>query len=509
MGIGKLVVAIDVGTTHSKAALFTAEGGTLVRIAKCHTDTVKQNGIDVYAPEKLWQAIFELVREVVGEDGGSVVGIGITSMAESGLLVDRVTGKPLSPFIPWFSPISQPQADRISAEADPYERFCASGLKPSAKYGLPKLLWLAEHMPETIDSARGGRGVWLSASDYIAFRLTGAATTDYTLAARTYAYRIDRKQWDTDFIRHFGLEPEMFPEVLPSGQQVGAVLPAITSELELPNGIPVVIGGHDHVCSALAAGAVEPGTVMDSMGTAETLVGMLPNRTLTRADYDSGFSFGLHIVPNALFWMGSITFSGGSVEWLRGQLGDEPLSYEAILELLAALKPAPTGILFYPYLSGSGAPKRDAAAKAAFIGLTAAHTRADLLKAVLEGTGYEMEFMLEAAANLTGSKSKELTVVGGGTRNKHWLAVKADISDVLLTVPEQHETALLGAAMLAAAAGGVYTSANEARRHMVNAGQSVTYKPSAERHAAYRRIYERGYVPLQEPLRAYYKASRN
>jgi xylulokinase len=163
--------------------------------------------------------------------------------------------------------------------------------------------------------------------------------------------------------------------------------------LGLEPGVPVVIAGHDHISAAFAVGAVRPGLILNSMGTAETLVGTLEERALTKQDYASGLSFGLHAVPGALFWMGGASASGGSVEWLRGLLGDErePLTYKQVLSLLEQAASDPTGILYYPYLSGSGAPWTDAAEKASFIGLRARHGKPELLKAVLEGTAYEME----------------------------------------------------------------------------------------------------------------------
>src|SRR5690606_38619812 len=118
-----------------------------------------------------------------------------------------------------------------------------------------------------------------------------------------------------------------------------------------------------------------------SMGTAETLVGTLPERPLERADYEAGLSFGLHVAPQRLFWMGGNSASGGSLEWLRHLLADESLSYEEILSLLARTPEEPTGILYYPYLSGSGAPLPMHAARAAFVGLTGEHNKPEWLRA--------------------------------------------------------------------------------------------------------------------------------
>lgn len=496
------LLGIDIGTTHSKVGLFDTRGRTLASVSRATTSHQHEDGYSFYNPEEIWEMIGSAIKEVMSNmvsniPAQRVAAIGITSMAESGLLVDRVTGTPRSPFMPWFDTCSTPQADFISAESDALERFSHSGLHNSFKLGLAKLLWIRERDPQALHQT-----VWLSASSYIAYRLTGNMAFDYSLAARTYAFSIVEKKWDQHWLRHFGLETDLFPDALPGGTVMGRVRSEL-SELGLAADTPVAIAGHDHVSSALAVGAITPELVYDSMGTAETLVGTLSERTLGEHEFNSGLSYGCHIAKDRFFWMGGSSSSGGSIEWLREQLGDPVLSYEEILALLETVKPGPTGMLYYPYLTGSGAPQPDPQAKASLIGFTKEHGKAELIKAVLEGTAYQLESIRRGAEQIAGRAIETMLVVGGGTRNKHWLQIKADVSNCSLELPPIAEASLLGAALAAGVGSGVYSSVEEATASVIRE-KPEWITPNESRHAIYRRLYEEGYLQLQAPLRAFF-----
>jgi len=491
-----VLLGIDIGTTNMKAGVFALDGNQVAVASRPTPVHTHAEGFACYDPEEIWQTVLSAMEEVLEQAGRpTVASIGITSMAEAGLLVDRTSGAPRSLFLPWYETCSAPQAERIKQEADLYERFTLSGLHLSFKHGLPKLLWLKERDASSFDNA-----VWLSASGYIAYRLTGQFAFDYSLAARTYAFRIDTKEWDDAWIRHFGIDPAIFPEATPAGTTAGTVQAGVGS---LQPGTPVGISGHDHVCAALSVGAIQPGVVYDSMGTAETLVGTFRERPLGRREYESGLSYGCHVAPGHYFWMGGNSASGGSVEWWRSQLGDEPVRYEELLRWLDEGDAQPSGILYYPYLSGSGAPIPDARARAALIGFTKQHSRRDLIQAVLEGTAYQLEAIRREAEEIGGTPIRQLIVVGGGTRNPHWLRVKADIVNCELHVPPVEEATMLGAALTAAAGAGVYSSIEEAGAAIAGA-QSKQIQPDRERHEQYRRLYEEGYAALQPALRQFY-----
>ncbi|WP_442604381.1 FGGY-family carbohydrate kinase [Paenibacillus sp. KN14-4R] len=499
-------MGIDVGTTNIKAGLFM-DNGTVIRIASRPTPTEQTDqGHYYYNPEKLWLTVAAVIQEAAeAAKPSEIAGIGVTSMAEAGLVLDARSGKPRSSIIPWFDTRTKVQAEWIGRESDPLERFTKTGLRASYKQGLAKLLWLREHEQVDFTNAK-----WLSMSDYITYRLTGNMATDYTLAARTFAFRIDTKCWDEDWIRHFGLEPELFPEVVPAGTSIGTVLTSMAEQLGLSPSTTVAIGGHDHVCAALSVGAIQPDIVFDSMGTAETLIGVLPDRPLGKAEFDSGLSFGCHVAGGKRnFWMGGINASGGSVEWIRSKLGDEELTYEQMAQLLARTKSGPTGILYYPYLSGSGAPQSDPSAKAALIGLAKQHEKGDLIKAVLEGIAYEMESIRRVAEVVSAKRINRIIAVGGGTRNLHLMQAKADVSGCAMVISNVSEAGLLGAAMIGGMGAGIFASADEAVQHIESEHARIAHPrimvTSPDRHQGYQQIYLNGYVMLQQPLRQFYR----
>jgi sugar (pentulose or hexulose) kinase len=201
--------------------------------------------------------------------------------------------------------------------------------------------------------------------------------------------------------------------------------------------------------------------------------------------------------------LGGLSTSGGSIEWLRGLLGEPPLTYAEIDALLSTLDRMPGSILYFPYLAGSGSPHTNTAVRAAFIGLSSAHTRADLLKAVLEGTALEIEVSRRAAEEATGLPIQLIIAAGGGTRNRRWIQIKADVSGCRYLVPSMPETTLLGAALLAGVGAGVFASEEQALA-MTSQSRGKTFRPDEQINHAYRRIFEHGFLALQEPLRKYF-----
>lgn len=491
-----LMIGIDIGTTNSKVGVMDAKGSMVALASRPTVSYVHEEGFSYYDPEQMWQSVAGMIQEVTaGVDANHIQSIGITSMAESGLIVNRHTGQPQSPFMPWFDTCTQEQAARIAGESDPVERFSKTGLNLSFKLGLAKILWIRDRNPQDLQD-----GVWLTVSGYIAYRLSGRMACDYTLAARTYAFDMEKKDWDEPWIRHFGLESSVFPEVVPSGMALGRIREDIQA-LGLPQHTVVAIAGHDHVSAALAVGALEPGDVYNSMGTAETLVGIIPERRLSVEEYNSGLSYGFHAVPGRYFWMGGNSSSGGSVEWIRGIIGSDQLDYATMKAELNACDSGPTGILYYPYLTGCGAPTPDAELRAAFIGLSKSHQRKHILKAIFEGTAYQMESIRRSAESVTKQQIHNVRVIGGGARMEPWLQVKAAVSGVQLLLPSVTEATLLGAAMIAAIGAGVYESAAEAVQAVQETAEMRQVGFTAEEHQAYQQFYHQKFTPIQQQLK--------
>lgn len=496
------LVSVDVGTTSCKAGLFDGAGNAL-RLASRPTPTrVALDGAAFYDPRELRDTVCEALREAVeGVPPEQIAAVGVTSMAETGVLLDRMTGEPRTHVFPWFDTQAAPQAEFLAGQDDPVARFCKTGLHPGPKVSLAKLLWLLKRDPAALDGA-----VWLSAADFIVHSLTGAFVTDYSLAGRTFAFRIDQRRWDDDWIRSLGLPPGIFPPALSSGEPSGRVHAEGHQRSGLPVGVPVSVSGHDHICGALGIGAVTPRKVFDSMGTAEVLLGTSEPRPLTVEDFESGLSFGCHVVPGHTYWLGGLSVSGGSIEWLRTIFDAPQMSYQQLDDLLAQGDAAPIDILYYPYLLGSGSSSlnhRLSSSRAAFIGLESHHRQIDLLKAVLQGTAYEMERIRRTAEQLTGAPIERALAAGGGSRNKLWMQIKADVSDCVFEVAPVSEVTLLGAAMIAGIGVGLFADASEAVSAMVP-GNAEVFEPDDERHRRHLRLYEDGYLALQTPLNAFY-----
>lgn len=493
--MSQYLLSLDIGTTHCKAGLFDQHGRMERHISHPTPLQRADSGFAYYDPEDLWSLCVRLLSQIqAGVKPGSILAVGLTGMAETGLLIEPTTGNPRSPLIPWFEPAPTPQVERLKAAGDPFERFCRSGLRPSFKSGLAKILWLRDQDAVLLSGA-----VWLGAVDYIAYRLSGKMWTDHSLAGRSYAFRIDQRAWDEDWIRDLGLDPGLFPPVFASGQVAGWVTDRAGSLTGMKPGTPVSICGHDHVCASFGIGAIDPHLVFDSMGTAEALVGVYEARRLGEAEFKSGFAFGCHVLPDLTYWMGGLSASGGSIEWLRRLLGDSTLTYEELSSLAAKAGNGPSGIMYFPYLSGSGSPHSDIYVRAALIGLDAAHSRADLCKAVLEGTALEVDFILSHAGHCLGLEIKELLASGGGTRNPYWMLIRTDIMGIPIRVPQIEEAALLGAALLAGIGCSLYANAEEALASHRQPDE-VVYLPNPTNTRDYLPIRER-YLTWQKPLR--------
>jgi xylulokinase len=486
------ILVVDVGTTHCKAGLFAEDGASLRVATRATPRSRDRSGAAIIAPEALWEAVAAAIAEVLAERP-AVAAVGVAGMAETGLLLGRRDGRCRTPLLPWFDEAAAPSAARLAGQADPAERFAALGIYPSFKVSLAKILRAAEPDRTILDGA-----VWLGAPEYIAHRLSAAHGTDPSLAGRTYAFDLRARAWDGAWLRQLGLPPDLFPQVVPSGAPLGHTGRELAA-LGLAPGTPVAVCGHDHICAAVAAGATEPGRAFDSMGTAEALIGALEAAPEPRAAMASGLTFGLLPLGERWYWLGGLSSAGGSLDWLRGLLGDPPLSYAQLHALQEALDPAPGEILYLPYLAGSGAPLPNPAARGAFIGLAAAHTRADMLRAVLEGTAYQLEAIRRAAAGLTGRPPRSITVAGGGARNRRWLQIKADIYGAPLDILADDEATLLGAALVAGAGCGVYAHPAEALA-VAARRPSTRLAPDAGRHQIYAERFDRGFAPWQRQL---------
>ncbi len=470
------VISLDIGTTHCKVALVD-ESGTfhdLVRMDTKDCWIVDSLAVE-YNPDKLWDMVRQAIQKVSKNKELSISSIAISGMAEAGLFVQKSTGKSLCPIMPWFD--ERPKL-LASEQSDDLDRFCHTGLTRHHKYGCFKM---AYRLQEQRFATQGNDFIWLSVPDYLASKLTGLYVTDPTLAARTWLYDIFSGHWMGEYLQQLGMDESNLPLVMPSGEPMGRV----TAQVGLPSSTTVAISGHDHLCAASVSDLAMPGTLFDSMGTAETLMGGLSLRQLGQKEFGSGFIFGKQATGKDYYWMGSLAASGDSVAWAKEMLCDTDTSFDELFRLLSDVGRNPTGMVYLPYINGCNYPHTNQGARGAILGITRGHTKGEFLKAVLEGTAFEMEWIRCKASHVFSQSWETIHCSGGGTKNPPWMQIKADVSSCTVHAAVQSEATLLGCAYIA-------------QPEMTIRAEHAQYNADPAVHKQYQNIFHQVYLPMLE-----------
>ncbi|MEZ0537844.1 L-fuculokinase [Caldicellulosiruptoraceae bacterium PP1] len=491
------LLGIDVGSTNIKAGLFDINGNLLCVSSRFTPTHIDKDGFYYINPDKVTSIIIELLNDI-SQKGYNITSIGITSMAEAGLLFDVKNNRPATPIIPWYDKSCIEYVNNFISRYDTEKRFYETGVYPSFKYGIFKIQWLIDKYGLDVKNL-----IWLNVADLVALFFTNKAFTDYSLATRTYAFNIVKKQWDSNLLTELKIQ-NIFPEC----DWAGLITYKIKEDFNnygISKNAKVAIAGHDHLCASIAVGADDLKTVLDSIGTAETLVGIRENTPLNKNDRESGMSFGCHILKDKLYWMGGLSSSGGSIEWFRKKFLNG-VDYDKLIELLIN-EDKPTGILYFPYLNGSGAPKPNINTKAVFIGIDSETSESRLLKAIIEGTNYEIKWIYEMVEKYINSSIENIVAVGGGTKNKYWMQTKADILNKKVITFKVADITLLGAAIIGGISNNVYKDLKDAKQTVSNVIDEIYY-PNNEYINEYDRYFAE-YINLQNSLRSYYDRINN
>jgi xylulokinase len=489
------LLAIDVGTTNWKAALFS-ETGDLAGRCEVPAVTHRDSSGQFYDPGEMWAGIAKAVRGLP-EGGRSPAAVCVTSMAEAGVPIGS-DGNPVYPAITWFDPRSLPQAKELERRVGAKRLFEITGLDPNPIFSLPKIAWIRDNEPDVFSRIRH----WLSVADYINYRLCGEIVTDYSLASRTLAFDLSSRGWSGEILEALDVPDRLFAPVRKAGLRIGSVRSEASRETGIAEGTPVILGGHDHHCAFLAAGALLNDVVLDSSGTAESVMTLLPPGK-DRPKIFKGMRVGYFIDPDRFASMGGILASGASVDWAieniwrgpgTGKTENGLAEYEKVIAAAAEAAPGCGGLFFLPHLRGAGAPAWEPRSRGAFVGLRTTHTRSDLMRAVFEGLSFELRVLLDAVEYAFDIKTTGMNTVGGGAKNNFWQTIKADITGLTVNVPDVKDSTAQGAALVAGVGAGVYPDLVSASRRTFRLLQRSEPRPDlraffTERYSLYRKIY--------------------
>lgn len=489
-----LLLGIDLGTTRIKAALLDTNAGRVVRAAALPTPTHHPlPGLSEHDPEELWQTVAGCIREIV--EGQLVTALAISSMAEAGVLVDR-ENQPIAPAIAWYDRRSEPQAAWIEARLAMDSLYRITGQRVSPSFGVTKLLWQRENVPGARE--RGVR--WLPLPAYILWRLCGEQMVDYTIAARTLLFDQNTLRWSADLLAAFDLpEKNLLPHVTVGGTRVGTVTTEASRVTGLPQGAVCVLGGHDHLCAALASGANAPGAVVESTGSANALLMLLPHFLPDPALAPSGYASYAYLRPGLWALKGGLKSAGSAVEWLARMLSADSAPDYARLEAAAREGIGRrAGPLWLPHLIGSGTPQGDRFSRAALVGAAYEHNSGDLFRGMLESLACWLRHNLEEMSTITGQPVESVILTGGATRLSLLSQLKADLTGRPIRIPQIEEAASVGAALLAGLGAGIFGSMEEALASL--RFESTEIIPDPSRAAWYDQLYRTVYRPLYSTL---------
>ena len=489
-----LLIGADVGTTNIKVVAFD-RSGLAVESASSPTPTRYPGpGRAHYDPEELWDSFAAALRAVTGrlDEPGRVASVAVASMGESAVPLDP-RGDPTGDMISWFDGRARPQAERLGRVVGQDRLFGLTGLSLQPIFGLCKLLWLKENEPE----AYSRTATWLNVADYMAFRLCNVAATDYSLASRTLALDLHGLRWAEELMEEVGISPDLFAPLRGSGSPLGPVGSEAASATGLPEGVCVAVGGHDHVCGALAVGVTQTGTMLNSLGTAEAILLPLEGPLTDPRVGQQGYTQGVHVAGGYYVFGGQYT-SGASVEWLREVLGG--VDYATLISEAEEVPPGSLGAYFLPHLRLANPPYDDPAARGAFVGLSADVKRGGLFRAVLEGLAYDSRNSLEPLLSHTGlDRLQTIHAIGGGTQNRLLMRIKATVLDQEIIVSGVEEATSLGAAILGGVGAGVYADVPSALEELRSDENIVEPVPDEVPFydAAFQRVYGRIYPSLR------------
>lgn len=451
--MGDCVLALDQGTTSSRAIVFDAHAATVSVAQREFAQIYPNQALVEHDPEAIWQSTLAVAREaftVAESMGHRVVTIGITNQRETTLIWDRATGQPIHNAIVWQDRRTAAQCAELATAGHGALVGARTGLVLDPYFSASKIAWLLDHVADARQRAEAGELAFGTVDSFLLWRLTGGQRhlTDATNASRTCLFDIHRQQWDSDLLALFRVPAALLPEVRDCAAEFGLTDAALFGRV-LP--IRGMVG--DQQGALIGQACFSPGSIKSTYGTGCFVVmntgpqaAVSQHRLLTTVGYRMGGA-----VTYAL--EGSIFVAGAALQWLRDGLG--LIAHAEESEALARSVDDTGGVYLVPAFTGLGAPHWRADARAALSGLTRSSGRAHIVRAALEATAYQTADLLDAMAE-DGVGATSLKVDGGMVRNDWLLQFLADTLGVPVDRPRVMETTALGAAYLAGRQSGLY-----------------------------------------------------
>ena len=451
------ILALDQGTTSSRAILLDREGRIHGAAQQEYPQHFPQPGWVEHDPHDIWNSQLKVARDVLRASRvthAQVAAIGIANQRETTVVWDRKTGEPVANAIVWQDRRTAGECDRLRSEGMAERIGQRTGLELDAYFSASKLAWMLEHVPGVRARAERGELAFGTVDSWLVFKLCGRHVTDVSNASRTMLFNIHEMRWDQELLALFGIPESMLPEVVESAAEVGAA-----SSDWFGGPVPIAGIAGDQQAATFGQACHSPGMVKNTYGTGCFMLmhaGQRPavshNRLLSTVGWSVGGTTDYLIE-------GSVFMGGATVQWLRDGLGIIRESHE--VEALAASVPDNGGVFMVPAFAGLGAPHWDPYARGTLVGMTRGTNRGHIARAAVEAIAYQSAELLAAMCKDASVPVAEVRADGGAARNDLLMQFQADLLGVPVVRPQVTETTALGAAYLAGLAVGFWESQQE------------------------------------------------
>ncbi len=473
------LAGIDIGTTGAKATVFDAKGRIIARAYREYPLTLPKPGwVELDAERVIRDAHDALAEAAAHTRRDPVTALSVSVLGEAAAPVDK-NGRPVARAIAGFDTRGADECRELVDSIGVSRLHRITGAPPNHTFTICKIMWLKRNRPTLFRRAHK----FLLFEDLFIRSLGLQPAIDYSLAARSMAFDIHKMKWSDEILDAAGLDAGLFAAPSASGTALGEVSNTVANKLGLRRGVIVATGAHDQIAGALGCGVVEPGLACDSTGTVECVTAALSRATVNSKMLNNNFCCSPHAIPGMYATL-AFNYTGGALlRWFRDVFGDaekteaERTGRDVYDILLAKAAKKPTALHVLPHFTTSGTPRFDPDAFGAIVGLGFGTTRAEFIRALLEGVTLEIRMNLELLRG-AGVEVRELEAIGGGARSPFWLQLKADVFDRPVAALDVSEAGGLGAAILAGLATGIYKSHREAAAATVR--RKKLYIPNKE-----------------------------
>jgi xylulokinase len=486
-----MFLGIDVGTGGTRAVLIDHEGRVIASVASDHAPIHSAHiGWAEQDPDDWWRAAREAIAGVIATaaiPGTEIKSIGLTGQMHGCVMLDS-SGKVLRPALIWADQRTQPQCDWLTEKIG-FERLIELTCNPALpNFTLTKLLWVRDHQPEIFSRIAHV----LCPKDYVRYRLTNELAMDMQEASGTLLLDVTHRRWSPEVAEAAGIPLSWLPRLFEGPEICARISSAGAAASGLAEGTPVAAGAGDQGAGAVGMGILSPGSVSATIGTSGVVFAATDSPVKDRLGRLHTFC---HAAPNRWHVMGVTNGAGLSLRYFRDTFAPD-LSYDELSALAAKTPAGSDGLLWAPYLFGERTPHLDPGARAAFVGITASHTRGHFIRAVLEGVAFSLRDTFTLFKEL-GIPVRSIRLGGGGARGPLWRQIQADVYGHSVELLEAEEGGAFGAALLAGTGVGAWSSVEAACDATIRVAQTIPAQQTEAMDKAYQQ-YRKIYPALKQ-----------